>query len=286
MHLPEIPPALQNILIPASVSAGVMLGLLLIFRREWIVPIATAIAMITGMWMVSHPSLTYLPRSAETWLFWKILPICIFTVPLLFSPLPVRLLVLLILSGEAFGQIFSTVASSRWRGTETIIWISGMSVGATAFWFVLERLSLRAKDWSIHFLLILMFSAAAALLGMGASALTGSIGGVLAAIVVVSVLFSLVFRNPAFMLSGLMCWSILLIALLGIGYLLNDNKWLQVLLILSTVGFAWLGQLPAIERMGGWTRFIVRMILILVPLAGAIGLALPTFLENMKGELY
>lgn len=275
----------EDILIPTSIASAVMLGLLLIVRRDWIVPIATAAAMLTGMYLISKPAISYLPKSAELWLFWKILPICLFTLPLLYSPLPIRLAVLLILSAEAFGQIFSTFVG-RWNGQEAILWITGLSAGTTLVWFALERLALRTKDWSVYLSLILIFACAAGVVGMGASSKFGRIGGILSAIVLVSVLFSLIFRNPAFVLAGLMSWSVLLIILLAIGFFLNDTKPLHALLIISAVGFAWLGQLPAIERMGGWGRFITRMILVLVPLGLAVGLALPKFIENMKGELY
>jgi len=262
-----------------------MLGLLLIFRRDWIVPAATFIALSVGAYMVLKPQLRYPTQYSEIAFLWKLAPICLLTLPLLFAPLWVRVLVMMVIAAESFAQTFFNFIG-RWPMMDSIYWVCGFSMGTTLIWFLLERLAMRTKDWSVQFGLIAIFTAAAVLIGMEASTKLPRIGGILAAIVSVTIVFSLIFRNPAIYLAGLMCWTVLLTMLLAICYFLNKTSPIHPLLILAAVPMLWIGQLPAIERLGGWKRFVTRIILVLIPLGTAIGMVLPEFLRNMKGELY
>lgn len=276
----------KNVLLEILIGSGVVLLLTLIVRRNWMSPLALMVAFLGGYYIAASKILpTFPPGSGQGWIFYKVILIGIVAVATVNAPVPAKALVVVVLSADALYDVLARLID-RWPADQRLWWLMGVSAIAAAWFALMSTLIDRTRDWSAYVGITLAMGATAVLLIMGESAVYGQFGIVLAAAVAALAVSAILLKNPQILSTAMPAVAILMILLLAMGRHLASVQLLHAAILLSMPLIAWIGQIPAIERLSPGKRFTIRLILILIPLGTAVGLATPQFLRNMKGELY
>jgi hypothetical protein len=170
-------------------------------NRHWSGAVGAGLGFAAGFYfLLGWPGLP--PTDAVKWLPWFALAGMLIGVVDGSSNMPYMLtwIVRIAASGAASWMLLEPNIRRNWTSDESMRWVSGLTVGITLVWGVLDEVARRIKGWPLPWALALASVALSFTMLWSASAQYMQIGLLLAAVLGAAALVSL--WRPAFSLSG------------------------------------------------------------------------------------
>lgn len=154
-------------------------------------------------------------------------------------------------------------------------WLAGLWLGLMVFTRLMHRLARRVRGATLAGVMMVAGTAGGIVLVCSSNARLGQLAGVLTAATGGAFVSGLLRPEMSFSGGGVRVTTLLLAALLVLGYF-NDYTELPAMtfpLVAAAPLAAWVGQLPPIRRLRPWQRFIARIVAVLIPSAISAAIA-------------
>jgi len=287
-------PFLFGVLLPAVVSGIAFVVAWRPWQRD--APVANgiwggAIALSVG-YIVGHVGLLgwppFPPVEATQWLVYLALASGVFglIIALWHESTGLRWGLRLLLSGAMPWLILRPVLKYRWQPIEGVVWLVGLGVAILGFWLMLNALAKRFRGASTPLVLLVVATGGSVTLLLSGSAMLGQLGGVLTAALGASLVIA--WWNPTLSLAhgATSVVAILLAGLWMSGYFYAEVPVVSALLLVVSPATAWIGQVEAIQRLGGWKVALIRAAAVCIPVAVAVAIPLVASLSSADSYGY
>jgi len=287
-------PFLFGVLLPAVVSGIAFVVAWRPWQRD--APVANgiwggAIALSVG-YVAGHAGLLgwppFPPVEATQWLVYLALASGVFglIIALWHESTWLRWGLRLLLSGVMPWLILHAVLKYRWQPIEGVVWLVGLGVAIFGFWLMLNALAERFRGASTPLVLLVVATGGSVTLLLSGSAMLGQLGGVLTAALGASLVIA--WWNPKLSLAhgATSVVAILLAGLWMSGYFYAEVPVVSALLLVVSPATAWIGQVEAIQRLGGWKVALIRAAVVCIPVAIAVAIPLVASLSSADSYGY
>lgn len=256
----------------------------------WGMPLGIGIAYISGhISILGKPEIP--PVESTQWLVFIAVVMILSGLidSLLKLPSIAKAIIRAVSSGAVFYMTAMPMIKNTWTTNQTIMWSAGITIGITAYWFLLEYIfkkNTEAQRSSSVITIGLLSGAIAGFSVLSSSAslgqLTGLIGSSIGGLFFVS-LFKKNFSTE----KGLASIVLLLSMLLLNTYLYAEVKSLTSLLLLIASPLASLiGDLKVLEKLKPWQKVIIKAILVAIPIGASLGLIADFSEKSPEDEYY
>lgn len=274
--------SLLGIVLPALVAFAVLIVAWCPWRRKDSPPVGRwggALALSAG-YAVGHVALTgwqpFPPTEVTHWLlYFALAAMAVGLLDALWrEPAWLRWGGRLLLAGAVVWLLLRPIIEYTWGSAQGAAWIVGLGLALLAFWAGLEALSERLSTASLSLILLIVTAGSSVVLLLSGSALLSQLGGAAAA--TLGACLVVAGRSPTLSLArGAVCVvSVLLAGLWLNGYFYAEAPLTSVLLVALSPTAAWVGQVERVRRLAPWQANLVRVAVVLVPVALAVVTAL------------
>jgi hypothetical protein len=160
-----------------------------------------------------------------------------------------------------------------WQGSARVAWLAGLGAAGLVFWAALVPLAERLPRAELPLLLVALALGSGLVLFWSGSLSYAQLAGALGAAVGAAVLAAWWLPAPLARGAGSVA-AVLFLALWLLGYFSAEMPASCAVLLLLSVPLAWLTQLPPLrQRLRPWQAILLRAVLVLLPIGGAVVLA-------------
>jgi hypothetical protein len=175
-----------------------------------------------------------------------------------------------ILHGSSYLVDFDGPGSADWTAAEAVAWLSGLAAALAVVWAALALLAQRAPGPSVPGALALVCAGAGLTILCSHYLTDGALGLVLAAALAGGSAASALLPKPEGSQAAVGVALVALFALLVATRFYADLTTLHAALLLFAPLLCWLPELPGLRRLASWQRGLLRMALVVVPVAFAV----------------
>lgn len=264
-------------------------------RGAWGGPLGLVAALVAGFAVIAGGLPALPPAAVIGWVFWSAILLGLVGVVQSLPPWPPRrrwvpmaeTLVTLLVCCCLMGLLIPPAIRDQWSSTQRGLWLGGLGLGATAWWFVFERLA-RHRSVMASLTMALAGTAISILLLLTAGIVYARVAGVLAGAAGVALPVLLLFPALTLRHGTAFVFAPLAFGMLGMGLFLSDDATpltpVMFALVASAPVLMGLSLLLPIRRVG--LRWTLALVVLIAPLATAAALATPAFFRSIDETVY